>query len=297
MEFAGPSARVQLKNILLLTDFSEPSSVALRYAIAIAREYVATVHALHVLIPASLANARTSLSSLAAEAREEVAQVEMQRVASALFGVAHETSIVTDVAIWPGVRRTTEDCHADLIVLGTRGRTGKQKMLLGSVAEEILRLSSVPVFTTGARSRQQVHNAARFHRVFFAADFSPESNSAFPHALSFARESGAHIILLHVIRRQEEATPGPCLSVAGALHQLHELLPPGAESWCRPELLVEYGEPADCILRVAADRHADLIVLGVRDAGGRLSSATQSESKTAHKVVVQSHVPVLTVRS
>jgi len=296
MNSVRPIERVRLQNILHLTDFSEPSSTALRYAIAIAREYVAAVHALHVLIPVGAAWARTGLSSLASEAQEETAQIEMQRIASALAGVAYDTNIVTDVAVWPTVQRALEDCKADLIVLGTHGRTGKEKMLLGSVAEEIFRLSPVPVLTTGPQSRQQVHNAARFRRILFATDFSSPSMAALPHALSLAQETGARVILLHVIRRPGEMSFEPELSVAAALHQLHELLPPGVEAWCRPEAVVEYGDPAARILHVAAERHADLIVLGVRDAAGRLSAATHQEDTTAHSVVIQSKCPVLTVR-
>lgn len=296
MESTRTVGRIRLQHILHLTDFSEPSSTALRYAVVMAREYGATVHALHVLTPEREAYAGTSLSSLASEAQEEMAQMEMQRVASALAGVAYEANIVRGTTIWSAVQRVLEEYKADLIVLGTHGRTGKEKMLLGSVAEEIFRRSPVPVLTTGPQARQQVHNAGRFRRVLFATGFSADSMPALPYALSLAQETGARIILLHVIRRQAETAPQAELSVAGAMHRLHELLPPGTEAWCRPETAVEYGEPASRILHVAAQCSADLLVLGARCAMEHLAAATHQGRTTAHQVVVHAKCPVLTVR-
>jgi nucleotide-binding universal stress UspA family protein len=298
MDWARPSERIVLKNILFLTDFSEPSGAALPYAITIAREYGSTVHALHVLIPESYANPYPSLSSLTADAQDERIQADLQRLESSLTGVLHEVNVVRDAAIWPAFERALRDCKADLIVLGTRGRTGAEKMMLGSVAEEIFRRASVPALTIGPFVRRQIHNAARFHCVLLAADFSPESLSAVPYALSLAQESRARLILLHVIRREPETTtqPGSELSVASALHQLHELLPPDVEIWCRPDAVVEYGEPAARVLRTAKERGVDLIVLGVRDAAGHMAAATHEERTTAHKIVANARCPVLTVR-
>lgn len=298
MDWVRPSERIALKNILFLTDFSEPSAAALSYAITIAREYGSTVHALHVLIPESYANHKPGLSSLAADDQDERIQEELQRLESSLTGVPHEVNVVRDPAIWPAFERALQDCKADLIVLGTHGRTGAEKMMLGSVAEEIFRRTSVPALTIGPLVRRQIHNAARFHCVLLAADFSPESTSAVPYALSLAQESRSRLILLHVIRRlaEETAQPGSELSLASALHQLHELLPPDVETWCRPEAIVEYGEPAARILRAAKERSVDLIVLGVRDAAGHIVAATHEGRTTAHKIVANARCPVLTVR-
>ena len=85
-------------------------------------------------------------------------------------------------------------------------------------------------------------------------------------------------------------------SVANAMHQLYELVPPEAELWCRPEATVRFGNPAERILEAAMELEADLIVLGVRDAAGHLGAATHLERTTAHKVVARATCPVLTVR-
>jgi len=298
MKAVKTGTRIAVKNILLLTDFSEPSEAALPFAVAVAREYGAKVQALHVLIPASYAYVSPDTLSLALEAREESAQAEMQRIESQLTGVPHEVRVVHGAEVWPTVEQQIAEQQVDMIVLGTHGRTGAQRLLLGSVAEEILRQTHIPVLTIGPEVPWAVHNGARFHRVLFATDFTPESLAATPYAVSFAQENEAGLILLHVIRpgdpEAEHRPLGP--SVANIMHELHELVPGDAELWCRPETVVEFGEPAERILHEAAERRADLIVLGVRSAAGHVSAATHIGKTTAHMVVAHAKCPVLTVR-
>src|SRR5271155_5727267 len=188
------SAGITLKNILYLTDFSEPSEAALPFATTLGRGYGATVHALHVLIPAATAYMAPDLSAAAIEATEEIAQREMQRIESQLSGLRHETIVEIGIGVWPAVERAIKDYKIDLVVLGTHGRTGVEKFLLGSVAEEIFRLSPVPVLTIGPNVRSSVHNGARFHRVLFATDFTPESVAAAPYAVSLAQENQARLL-------------------------------------------------------------------------------------------------------
>ena len=298
MKAVRAGARIALKNILFLTDFSEPSEVALPFGVAVAREYGASVHALHVLIPAPSAYVGPDTIPLAIEAQEESAQVDMQRVEAQLTGVPHDASVIHGIGVWPAVEQQIADQHADMIVLGTHGRTGAQRLLLGSVAEEILRQARIPVLTIGPEVPWAVHNGARFHRVLFATDFTPESLAATPYAVSFAQENQAQLILLRVLRlRDPEAQRHPMgPSVANIMHELHELVPTDAELWCRPETVVEFGEPGERILYTAAERHADLIVLGVRSAAGHLGAATHIGRTTANMIVAHAKCPVLTVR-
>lgn len=298
MNTAGAGARIALKNVLYLTDFSEPSQAALPFALAIGREFGATIHALHVLTPAPLVCAAPETVCTAIGVQEEVAEAEMQQVEAQLSGVPHEVLVMRGFSVWPALEQAIVDSHADLLVIGTHGRTGAQKLLLGSVAEEIFRRSPVPVLTIGPWARKEIHNGAHFHRVLLATDFSPESLAAAPYAISLAQEHEARLILLHVVHERDHETDGRrnVASVANLMYELHELVPKDAELWCRPEGVVEYGEPAARILEAARQRNADLIVMGVRDAGGRLGAATHLERAVAHKVVAHAKCPVLTVR-
>ena len=292
------STRLTLKNILLLTDFSEPSEVALSYALSIAREYEAKVCAVHVLTPVPLAYASPESAGATIEGLEEGAQNEMQRLDSQLAGVDHETMIVRGESVWSGIQQILASCDADLLVVGTHGRTGAMKLLLGSVAEEIFRRSRVPVLTIGPSVQKGAHGGGQFHRVMLATDFTPEATGAAPYAISMAQEHQARLLLLNVMRNPDPKAADRKTqdSVANVMHQLYEMVPEAAELWCRPEATVRFGNPADCILEAATEHEADLIVLGVRDAAGHLGAATHLERTTAHKVVAHAVCPVLTVR-
>jgi nucleotide-binding universal stress UspA family protein len=290
----------KVKNILYLTDFSEPSEAALPFATTLARGYGATVHALHVLIPAPYVYMPPGLTAAAIEVAEESAQAAMQRVESLLAGLEHKTLVERGIEIWPAVRRAIEEDNVDLIVLGTHGRTGAEKLLLGSVAEQIFRRSPVPVLTIGPGVRSSVHNGGRFHRVLFATDFSPESLAGAPYAITLAQENHARLLLLLVMRKPSPANDGDKkffdMSAAEAMHRLYEIVPRDAHLELPPEVAVEYGDPADRIVEFATQRGADLIVIGVRSAAGRLGAATHLERATAHKIVAHAHCPVLTAR-
>jgi nucleotide-binding universal stress UspA family protein len=231
------------------------------------------------------------------EAQEQAAKAQMQRIEAALKCVTQEAILVHGAAVWPVVEDAIEKCEIDLVILGTRGRTGGTKYLLGSVAEEIFRRSPVPVMTIGPAVRGNGANHARFSRVLFATDFTPESLTAAPYATFFAQEHESRLILLHVIGEHETGRTRKRgrLSVAEAIHQLCEIVPPEAELWHRPEPVVDHGEPAARILETANERLADLIVLGIRDTS-HLLAAAHLQTSTAHKIVARALCPVLTVR-
>jgi nucleotide-binding universal stress UspA family protein len=299
MAKAAVGSRIALKNILYLTDFSEPSEAALPFAISVAREYEAKLYPFHVFIPAVYTYTTPELTQISFEAQEDAIRGNLQRVDAQCSGLTHESVIAQGTGIWPPIERAIKDYAIDLIVLGTHGRTGAQKLLLGSVAEEVFRRSHVPVLTIGPAERSSAHKAAKFRRVLFATDFTPESQAAAPYALSMAQENNAELLLLHVMKEEETRRRAESVDTAksNALYRLQEIVPATAELWCRPETLVRTGQPAaEQILNVANDRDADLIVLGIRDKGGFIGAATHLERSTAHKVVVHATCPVLTVR-
>jgi nucleotide-binding universal stress UspA family protein len=139
---AGP--KIALKNILFLTDFSEPSEAALPFAAAVARHYGAKVYALNVVVPAAYVSTSPDLASTMIEAVEENAKLSMNRVQACFGGVDKESIIERGIDVWSAVEQAIQEHEVDLIVLGTHGRTGATKFLLGSVAEEIFRRSPVP---------------------------------------------------------------------------------------------------------------------------------------------------------
>lgn len=291
-------SKIALRKILYLTDFSGPSENALPFVTSIARNYEGTVNALHVLVPRPLTYNTPELGDAAVAADEEYAQSEMQKVDSELTGVAHEANVEWGAAIWPVVERNISEEHVDLIVVGTHGRTGAQKLLLGSVAEEIFRKSPIPVLTIGPGVSGGSHSDGRFRNVLLATDFGSESQGAARYAISLAQENQARLALFHVLRGPRRLNGNaPPQSAAEVLHNLMEIVGPEAELWCRPEAVIEYGEPAKAILHAAKVRGVDLIVMGLHSAVASFGGETRSLRATAHKVVAHAHCPVLTARS
>jgi nucleotide-binding universal stress UspA family protein len=299
MNTEATSQRIAFKKILCLSDFSDASELALPFAINLSRAYDAKILPLHVLTPVPIAYVNPETAVTLIEDLEEGAREGMQRLDSQLTGVEHETLLLRDDTVWSGVSQVFGEQSIDLVVLGTHGRTGASKLLMGSVAEEIFRKAKVPVLTVGPSVRKGAHNGGHFQNVLFATDFGESAEAALPYALSIAEESQARLYLLHVL---PQPTPNKVQksskeTVADAMHRLQELIPKDAGLWCKPEAVVWHGAPAESILEAAGKLNADLIVLGIHGSEKRAEMAAHFGNSVAHKVVTKSVCPVLTKRT
>jgi len=289
---------ISLKNILFLTDFSEASASALPFAAMIARAYGAKLTTLHVLLPSVSPYLAAEMYVPMLNDQEDVAKGEMERVDAQLAGIERDSFIERGAGVWQVLAKTLGERQIDLIVLGTHGRTGLKKAMMGSAAEEVFRQTNVPVLTIGPAVHSGAHSGGRFRCVLFATDFNTVSGAAAPYAVSLAQENQARLVLLHVLpapKPGKQARLGG-LSVAEAMHSLEDLVPQDAELWCRPEPKIEHGEPAAQILATAEWCGADLIVLGVRGMDTLAGLVTRVEHAIAYDVVAHAPCPVLTVR-
>ena len=287
-----------LKDILFLTDLSEPSEAAMPFAIAIAREYGATIHALHVQTPEYYAYATPESAAVALEVEDELARKAKHILDLRLGSVPHDVAVVRDTRVWPAVEEAIGNCEADLIVLGTHGRTGPRKLLLGSVAEEILRRAEVPVLTVGPCVNGEITPRAQFGSILFPTDFTASSLAAAPFAVLLAAKNHSRLIVYHALHEAKEATSAGEmeLRVTRAMRDLNCVALRGTEG-CERKAIVGSGEPAEQILQVAKEQRADLIVLGVRDVGGHTGLTTRLSRAIASKVIAGACCPVLTVRA
>jgi nucleotide-binding universal stress UspA family protein len=278
------------RNVLFATDFSSASNSALPYAVELARTFGAKLFALHVKEPINYA-----LSPELWETAEAACGMEMDilRTRLAREGVGITTEILEDEGgLWPALAATVEIRKIDLIVLGTRGRTGIGKALLGSHAEEILRRTKCPVLTVGPHCEK----GSKPTSILFATDFGPASTTAAPVAVALAEEYRAKLTLLHVLknmRRGEIAVPE--IFEESDIRKLRELVPDDAQLPSAAHYLVEEGEPMDKILEVAARTDAALIVLDVHQPKNVTGAATHLPIATVHHVVAHAACPVLTV--
>ena len=285
------SAQIAFKNILFATDFSSTSELALPYAVEIARRSGATIHAVSVVPPDFYPLVPPSEWHKMAQEEKKFREEQQSRLENELQGLPHEFLFPAG-DIWQNLATVIEEKKIDLLIIGTHGRTGIGKVLLGSVAEKTFRQALCPVLTVGpgVSSKATHAAAAELNRVLYATDFSPESLAATPYAVYLAKEHRAELILMHSIQRAE---PG---QIDSAYHTLRNVVPAGAELEPKPRCIVELGTPEHSILGVAARHDVDMIVLGVRSAHGHAIAVTHFSRSIAYKIVTQATCPVLTIR-
>ncbi len=291
--------RIALKNILFATDFSPCSNAALPYALSVARRYGATLHAAYVMpIEAEMVLLSPESWPAVAEEDDQRIQLYIDQLEKQLQAIPH--SVLTPRGnVANALAQIIEERDIDLLVLGTHGRTGVGKLLIGSVAEEVFRRATCPVLSIGPHVICKPSAAIRFQRLVFATDFSEDSLAALPYALSLAEEDQAQLTLLHVVEQPAAGIADLEEVRASLMRRLKELVPAEAEPWCHAECLLEFGRqfapPADRILEIARNQAADLIVLGVRPVRGKLGLATHLASTTAY-ILTKASCPVVTVR-
>jgi nucleotide-binding universal stress UspA family protein len=302
------STRVSLKNVLFATDFSSVAEGALAYALAICRHYGSMLHAAHAIPEVDiLVKAEAVAPDLLDSGYEAVRRAAIRRMmhlSSALENIPHRI-YVHQGDVWNVLSKIISKENVDLVVLGTHGRTGLGRLLMGSVAEQILRQAPCPVLTIGRRAcgglrkdcqpdgKELAPEEIEFREIISATDFSPESIAAAKYAISLAEEFQAGLALLHVVEETDRDQPSP---TEWALERLESLVPEDAALWCKPRMVIKFGFPAECILKTAAERNADLIVLGLRTAA-HLGIETHLTRGTTHKVVADTCCPVLTIAS
>jgi nucleotide-binding universal stress UspA family protein len=268
---------IRITHVLCPVDLSEFSRHALDRAAALALWYEARLTVLYV----SMNRPALDVPTTPLTPEEYVRLSDQLRRFTA--HVSPEVSLVVTVEEAYDVAQAIVDhadaTHADLIVLGTHGRSGVRRLLLGSVAEQVMRRAPVPTFVVPPRAGDADEwRASHFDRILCAVDFSEASLDAVAQALDIAQEANAHLTLVHAVDTsvvpREAILAGTAeferlqaSSVAEARSRLDDLVPAGARAFCDVETIVVEGRPAPEVLRVATERQADLIVLGVHGRG------------------------------
>lgn len=297
---------IEFKRILCPVDFSDSSIRALAHAEALARWYEAQLTVLHVVptfepiqvqaelgVPVQIVNPMP---------REEV--VRQMRPFLERAGVSSEAQLIAEA----GDPRTTIvdqalTTRADLIVIGTHGRRGFTRLLLGSVAETVLHAAPCPVMTVSPHTEAAASDVVTFKRILCPIDFSPSALLALGFALDLARQAGGLVTLLHVVEWLAEEEPRTSAHfnvpevrgymVDDARQRLRSLVAEESRVWCEIDDVIVSGRAHREILRAAEARAADLIVMGSQGRGGVGLALFGS---TTQQVVRSAACPVLTVR-
>ena len=188
--------------------------------------------------------------------------------------------------------------HADRILLGTRSRSKMSKLLLGSVAEQVLRSAHIPVMTVGpeAHLALDVADAAQSGIVLHATTLREASRPSAALACRIAAAMNLPLVLLHVLPpKQEMEDKGlPVGADSLALRELRIIAGEAGSACSMPiEPHVLHGNPAIEILAEAAQRRAQLIVLGATQ---RNAFQNLTRDRTIYKVLAHARCPVLTLR-
>ena len=287
--------RISLQNILVATDFSSCSETALSYAIGMSRRYGATLYTVSV-VPAEISDDVQPPDPfyLRHSAENKMANL----VKSDLFqGIKHHELVKEGSGFISEVlSELIGRLETDLIVLGTHGRGGIKKLVLGSVAEEIADFAYCPVLTVGPHISSKLGPELKLRRILYATDLLPGSARALTYALRLVEHEHAHLTLLHVLKMPSDVPSGyPEAERDTAMKRLVELLPPETTLSVETEFIVEIGAPTEHILKVAEDQGADLIVMGPHHTSHPGVSA-HLPWVTLHQVLCRARCPVLTVR-
>lgn len=298
---------ISMRRILCPTDFSEFSVAALDYAVGLARSYGSRLSVLHVtpLMPTVSGTGALAISPITLEPRSHERMVEMVReFAEPAFRAGLDPDcLVREGPIVAEILAEARHAHSDLVALGTHGRGGFERFVLGSVAEKVLHKAPCPVLTVaGAAQGATPHAVSELRSIVCPVDFSPTSRLALTHALSLAERSKARLTLLYVLEWPQGPLHAPYAQTLTqyreqlqneALHELKAAVPAEARAWCEVHERVALGAPWRQIIHALAQEHADLVVLGVQ-------GATRVEQmvfgSVVNQVVRHATCPVLTVR-
>jgi nucleotide-binding universal stress UspA family protein len=303
-------AMIEMRRILCPVDFSDFSRRALDHAIAIARWYESTVTVLHVFssVPLPVFGPGSAVFNpvvlTAADREQLLVELKEYVAAESAPGIATE-ALLREGNTTVEILDQAASMHADLLVIGTHGRSGFERLVLGSVAEKVLRKARCPVLSVPRRLPDAVPSGpVLFKRIVCAVDFSDCSMQALNYAASLAQEADGRLTVVHVLAPELAGQIGigeEHLNLAALLRQredearqlLEKAVPQSATAYCTVESLLPRGKPWREILQIASDRQAELIVMGVQ---GRGAADLLLFGSTAHHIVRQAECPVLTLR-
>lgn len=295
---------LEIKLILCPVDFSEFSIRAYHYALSLAKHYRAKVVVQHIVeiwrypyadYVASQGDYQEFCRALREGGEEKLREFVKQH--------PHD-DIQPELAVHEGI---AADCilsfvkarKTDLIVMGTHGRRGFDRMVLGSVADRVMRRAPCPVLTIckappeSTAAGEERHHVHHLNRVLYCTDFSENSQPALNYAISATQEYDAELTLLHVI----EETPSSAKkteAIARAAEQLDKLIPAEERNKLKIKTTVRIGKPYQQIIQFAQEAQIDMVAMGV---SGRGALDRAVFGSTTYRVIQLGPCPVLAVHA
>jgi len=291
---------LEIRLILCSIDFSEFSIRAYHHALSLAEHYRARLVALHVVelwrypyadYVASTGDYAEFCRALGEGGKQQLREFVKKHTHDEIQPelVVHEGAAPDSILSLAQARKT------DLIVMGTHGRRGYDRLVLGSVTNRVMRRTTCPVLAIckpphdSMAAGEEGHRLHHLNRILFCTDFSENSERALDYALSARAEYDAELILLHVL---EEVPAKTEEAIATATEQLDKLIPAEARKTLKIKTAVRLGKPYREIIQLALEAQIDMVTMGVR---GRGALDLAVFGSTTYRVLQLGPCPVLAV--
>ncbi len=294
MPVIGNEVGLTLDQIVVATDFTPVSETAISHASALAKHCAAKLTVVNVVDLSVWALSEKAIVDIPIDEMRHGSEENVQRIVCDLAtnGVKAQGKSLEGHNSASELLRFSEDVKTDLLVIGTHSKSGLEKMILGSFAENVIHHANCPVFTVGPHVKPPSGPGLTFGTIIFATDFHHSSLEKAAIALTFAKDSSAKIYMCHVL----DHTPHNLIDSLDLQFKVEEelsrLIPATALEWCEPECLVDYGDVPGHILGLAQRVGASLIVLGARRSSTWRTHLTEG---TVGRILSKSTCPVMTI--
>jgi nucleotide-binding universal stress UspA family protein len=284
------------RNVLVATDFSPASRPALRCAVELCAATGATLWIGHVVPPLPKGALPLVYREMDVFLRRDAEKRLRALTRAAQDRGARARAILLRGSPTEALRRAASARHADLLVLGTHGRTGLARFFIGSVAARIVATSTLPVLSV-----QRFRGSGKVRRILFATDFSDASRAAWKIALELAKTNRARLRIVHVVPplalgqgARWAYAEAEAEARANARKRLRALQQSARKAGVTAEILLVRAIPHEGIVRAARSVRDGWVVLGTH---GRTGAAAAFVGSVASRVVAAAPCPVLTVRA
>jgi nucleotide-binding universal stress UspA family protein len=285
---------MQIKKVLVPTDFSPPSRLALNYGVAFARKFRAKLTLLHIVEPST---ALTYTFTTETERIEKEHFEQARRMLPALIAPEDQDdldlrTLVKSSDVEEQILSTIREEGVDLVVMGTHGRGLVGRWLIGSVTQRMLQKVEIPILTVC-----HVARFPAFDRILFATNLSEPSKEGSRFALELAQMTDSNLTALHAVDVGVEGGAEAAVYLSGrrleeARAKMDEFKAEASRQKLKVETVLAEGAAADAILKTAEEHSADFIVITI-EKGGLMERTLVSS--TAERVIREADIPVLAI--
>ena len=282
---------IHVKKIMVPVDFSEPSKKAVNYGLSLASEFKSRLVLTHIAAFDTAIYDKAKLQLLQLIPADYRDQLDFEIIVKA-GDIRQELLAIVD------------ENEIDLVVMGSRGRSYFERMLLGSVTERMLRKLHVPILTVSHLDpEKELHEPGivPLQRIVYATDLAEGSQIGLEFSIRLARELNAHLTVVHVVQAFDVVAHGletafaPDYNAEARVHaaeRLSQVVSLVSDGSVPITTVLADGVPYEAINRIAAQKNADLIVINLQGKG-LLDRALIGT--TAERVIRTASIPVLSL--